>query len=838
MKKTKQIFNQIFANKAQMILLSICIILSISTFICADSLKNNSINYIKTDSKIINGADIIIQTNKPYSKELNDVIQELRNNKDIVIANSYSFSSMSYSPKKNNSILSQVRIVTDTYPLYGNVKLLKGEELNLKNNNIVVEQELLDKLDLEIGDEIKIGNKIFTISNILINEPDRPLTLFDIGPRILIDEIYIEEINLVGERSRVDYKTLIKTNDKNDADLLVLKINSQLSDEKEKAILYSENNNTLKIFVDNFLFFIKLITIFIIILTGITISSIILTYLNNQKQTIGIRKTLGEENTSIIKFYYISILIVTTISIILSIIIAFFIMKSFPYIFSGILPQEISFTIDINSILIGIFLGLVITTLFALYPLLTIKKIKPLDIFRKEESINKLLYDKYFYIINTIIFLFFSTLVFIEIENVKTSLYLIIGFLSLFVIILFLNIIILKTIKKIKIKNLELKHAIKGLFRIGNKTLLVLTTISLSITIIFTISFIEFNLQEQYFKSFPANSPNLFIIDIPKENQSQIQNIIGTDNITFYPVIRGSLLSINDVSTKDIEEKRKRQGDSLTRTFSLTYTDKLLENEKIIASLEPNQMFKSNLNNDIIQVSVLDMVAESFNGKLGDELIFLIQGVEIKSQIVSIRKRTDNSINAFFYFTFEEKILKDAPQTIFSALNVENEKIPAIQNKIAKDFPTITVINAQSTAKSVAEIINKLSTVVSFFTIFSLITGIMILISSIIATNKERIKETVLYKLVGCNRNFILKIFTYEYLLIGIISSIIAITFSYITTFIIIKYTLNSDFTTFSLKLMIYSFITIISILTIGLISSINIIKEKPIEYIVKNQIE
>ena len=161
-----------------------------------------------------------------------------------------------------------------------------------------------------------------------------------------------------------------------------------------------------------------------------------------------------------------------------------------------------------------------------------------------------------------------------------------------------------------------------------------------------------------------------------------------------------------------------------------------------------------------------------------------------------------------------------------------------IQNDIVKAFPSVTVINGESTAKTVGEIIGQLSKVVSFFTFFSLGAGILILLSSIVSTNIQRTQEAIFYKLVGANRSFITKVFIFEYLFIGILSSIIALLLSSLATYSICKFFLEIDFIFLSYQALIYSISTVIIIVVIGYLSSINVIRKKPIEYIRENKLE
>jgi putative ABC transport system permease protein len=838
MAKINQIFKEILQSKLQIIIFILSLTLAVGTFISIDSLRFNVEDYIQKDSKILNGGDLIIDANREYSKNLSYALSVVReNNPDLEIVNSYTFSSVVYSPKQDDSLLSEIRIISNIYPLYGEAELLSGKKVSdvLIDSNIIVQEELLIRLNLEIGDKLKIGDKMFNIADVILIEPDQPLNLFEFGPRILVPEVNLYDVNLIGDKSRVSYETFIKTSSEVQT-IDILNYVEQFTEDREKIETYEDKNNSLKRFVTNFLFFIKMISLFIIIITGIGMTSIILSYLDEKKLSIGIRKSLGERNKDILIYYYKTIIFVSIFATMLSVLFAYILMNVFPSIFSSILPSDINISLSLVAVIKGVIISIIISTLFTLYPLVSLNKILPIQIFRHEE--NKLFRrNKTFYFIYLLIIVFFTIFVFIEIEEFWFSVWLVIGSIVLFLILFILTTLTLSSIKqyKHKILNLELKQSVNGLFRIGNKTILVITSVALSLSVIFTISFIEINLQDQFVNSFPENAPNFFVLDIPKENLTQIQEIIGED-IEFYPMIRGSLLSIKNEGVQIIEDNAQR-GDSLTRTFSLTYGD-LLDSEEIVSTIGDDSIFVDNWDNELAQVSVLDDISERMGVALGDEVLFLVQGIEIEAQVVSIRKRISENIGAYFYFTFEKKILENAPQTIFSIAKIESSKIPYLQNEIIKEFPQVTVINGERTAKTVGDIIGQISSIVSFFTLFSLGAGILILLSSIISTNSQRTQEAVFYKLVGANKSFIRKVFMYEYLIIGIISSFIALFISSLATFLITKFFLEIKFIFLTQEVIIYLFTTISIIVIIGYYSSINVFVKKPIEYIRENRVE
>ena len=663
-------------------------------------------------------------------------------------------------------------------------------------------------------------------------EPNRPLNLFRLGPRILISSDNLNDLNLISNKSRVEYKTLFKIED----EALLTKTYNELSLIKnidEDLDYHFQENSTLERFTLNFLFFIKLISIFIIFITGIGITSTLTSLLLDMRESVGIKKILGEKSNTTFKYYLIFVLSLSIIGFLFSIIFSKLLTEILPNIFSNVLPKDIVLELSAVSILEGFIITIFLSIFFTITPLLKTKYIKPISIFRKEEiNLNK----KTIFLVYALLIIFFSLIIFLELKELRNSIYILLGSIMGLLIIYFGSQSIILYFKKLnnKVMNLKLKLSINGLSRIGNKTIMIIFSLSLSLTLIFSLTFIENNLQDNFIESFPENSPNLFLLDIPKNEIENLSKIFNS-KINIYPIIRAPILEINSENIQSVS-KRLGRGEPVTRDFSLTYSNEILDSEKLI---EGDSLFKNNWNNDgIEQISVLDEIAERLEVGVGDRIKFLVQGIEIEAEIVSIRTRIEQGIGAFFYFTFEPKVLEKAPQTVFSTHRVESSQIPKIQLELAKKYPQITVINAETTAKTVGEIISDLSEIISFFTIFSLVGGVLILISSIYATNFERIKESVYYKLVGAKKNFIRDIFLIEYFILGICSIIISIVLSILISFSISHFIFDINYTIPVLKSFVYIITTILVILIIGYLSIIKPLNKKPIEYIRENNIE
>jgi putative ABC transport system permease protein len=275
------------------------------------------------------------------------------------------------------------------------------------------------------------------------------------------------------------------------------------------------------------------------------------------------------------------------------------------------------------------------------------------------------------------------------------------------------------------------------------------------------------------------------------------------------------------------KQERGRRGDNLARTFNLTYRNYLLEDEKVIKG---NNLFRKDWTG--LQVSVMDTVAEIKQMKIGDRIAFKIQGVPLQARISSIRTRTKESLRPFFYFVFPENTLQDAPQTIFTAVRVAKPQISALQTKIVEKFPNVSVIDTTELLTIFSGVVKKLSLIIRFFAGFSIVAGILIILSSILATRYARIQEAVYYKILGARRNFVIKVFALENLTLGLVSAILALLISQAGSWLICLKVMHISYKPFLFDSLILIVVTVLLVITVGLLPSISILRKKPVVFL------
>ena len=819
---------QIIRSRRQAFVFTLCVALSIVTLIALNGFSASVRTSMQKDAKKLHAADIIIHSHYDLSPAVIDAVAQLEAGDKIRGTRVWEFYSMVRPQNNQDALLANLKVVQAGYPFYGKVALKSGRDFSsvLKKGSIIVAPALLDRLKLDEGAQLHVGNAILKISDVVLTEPDQPVNFFFLGPRIFISADDLDRLELLKKRSRVGYSYLIKVFDQSQIDAIADRLRAVGDEELERVDTFRTARSGVKRFFDNLLFFLGLIGIFTLLLAGVGIQSALTAFLKENEKTIAIMKTIGATSRFFTRHYIVMLSILGLGGTLLGLFGGLFLQNALNVLFVGFVPPNVQLHISWQAVIQGLGLGVLVVGLYSFLPLYRLKDVKPVAVFRKETIPTQNGWP--FYLISVLLFTIFLMLVFWQVQDIKTGLYFVGGVLLLIIITALLAATVLYILKRLKVKFLIIRQAIKGLYRPKNATKPIIITLTASLTVIFSIYQIEKNLDAAFIQSYPADAPNLFFLDILPAQMEQFSDSLGM-KVQYYPIIRARIVTINGEKINR-QKERQRRSDNLGRTFNLTYRNYLLEDEMIVKG---NHLYNDDWGD--LQVSVMDTVAEIKDMDVGDRITFNIQGVPLQARISSIRARTRESIRPFFYFVFPEKTLRDAPQTIFTAVKVPRNRIPAIQTKIAANFPNISAIDVTETLKIFNHVMVKLSLIVRFFALFSVVAGILIILSSVLATRFARIQEAVYYKILGAKSTFVVAVFTFENLFLGLVSAVLALVLSQTSSSIICSKVFDISYTPFLVESFYLIAGTVLLIVAVGLLPSISILRQKPVIFL-RNQ--
>ncbi|WP_352310852.1 FtsX-like permease family protein [Psychrobacter sp. W2-37-MNA-CIBAN-0211] len=759
------------------VLFLLTLTLSLATYLTLDSVQQSVDSYINDNQRALVGGDLILNSKQDWPSEVLTQVETLADTQTVY---DYQFSAMLVNDEQ--TLLASVKAVSPSYPLYGTAELASGKPLweQLTSDSVIVAPEVLSSLQANVGDRITIGDAQFTIGDVLTKEPDRPLTTFGFGGRVLMHQDSLAATNLLGQRSRINYRIemagdpeLITTQRNKLTDILTNYPDIELSDAESADTSVSRIS-------DNVLMFLKLLVIAVLLLSAVAMYGVISAFVSKQQSNNAIRLALGEPLGSLKRSYYQLLIITTAIACIAAIALSLGLLKIGQPYMVAILPADVGLAINPISAIKTIVIALVLTLLIAQRGLSTLSTTKPATLLSQGASTqtqNLPWYRRvpllWYGVVLAGLYAFFAY----EVGSLSLGAQLLGGLIALVAIFWLLARgwlwLLAKVATKTKISWMQ-RIAIHNLARKGNQSALFFVTLSLSVAVLTLITTLNHSINAQFINAYPEDAPNLFLLDVQIDQHDDIDAIIEAP-VTYYPVIRARVETANEVVAKDIVPADGF--DDPTRVFNLSYADTVMETEYITESLTDDALYTpiDATDEQVKPLSILDTAASMLNVGMGDQVRFNIQGIEIVGQITSIRTRYERGPSPYFYFLFEPSVLSAAPQIQFATAHVPEKAIPELQGKLVREFPAVTTIDGTAIAKQIQELVVQMSRLVYVFTLLALLTGVMVLISSLLSTSQDRMKDSASFRLLGMQKRDLYMLNILELGVLGISAATFAV---------------------------------------------------------------
>lgn len=818
---------QVTSARKQSTVLILCVALSMVTLVALRGFGDSVNRALLRDARELQAADIEVDSNFPLSDPLVTELAAIERAGLAETARTYQFTSVVRVAAGEETLLTNLKVVEPGYPFYGEVTLASGRPFHavLQSGTVIVAQELLDRLQLAVGAQLQIGQAILTIGDVVTFEPDRPINFFTLGPRVFIADADREALDLIKVGSRVNYEVLLKVNDERNLNALADRI-ADVMEPQEDVETYRSARTGVQRFFENLLLFLGLVAIFTLLLSGIGIQSALTALLRERDNTIAVMKTLGATGRFVTVNFLAVVFVLGVVGTVLGIGGGLLLERLFPLLLGDFLPPNVVLAISPRTLLEGVVLGIIVVTCFTLLPIFQLDELKPNFIFRKEGGTWQWRWP--YAVVILLLATFFTSMVLWQLQRISVGLYFIGAVLGLLLLTALLTWILLWVIRRLPPQAMIVRQALRGLFRPRNATHTIVITLSAALAVIFCVYLLERNLQAAFVEAYPEDAPNAILLDIQPDQVADVQEIIAVSEPEappeFIPAIRASIVAINGEPI-DAEQEEARRGDNLARPYTLSYRDELAENETLAqgTALYP-------LDGVAVPVSILDTLLELYPFQLGDRITFRIQGVPLEATVTSIRALTsDPGFAPFFTFLFPEAVLGDAPQMIFTSVRMAPEKVGPLRNRIVAAHPNITVIDITESVTNAAAVAQRLVRVIRFFSLFSVVAGVLIVISSVYATRQARVQEAVYYKVLGADRRFVRNVFITENLLLGGIAAILALLMAQVGSWALCYYLFEIAYQPeigASIGLVL---LTMLLVTGVGMAASYSILASKPI---------
>lgn len=818
--------------------------LGVGALVAINSFRANVTEAIRTQSRSLMGADLEIRSNRPFAGAADSLIDSLRmaGTPTSYVTN---LAAMALAPGSGRTRLVNVRAVSPGFPFYGTIETAPpGRWASLqRGRSALVDPAVLVQLDAAVGDTISIGESRFRIEGTLSRVPGDIGFITAFGGRVYIPAAHLEETNLLRFGSTVTYRALFTFDRVTDVEAVQEAYEARLRSEQVRIETATERQREFTLSLDTMSRFLGLVGLVALLLGGVGVASAVHVFVRGKLETVAILRCLGASQAMTFATYLLQTAVLGLIGSGTGVGLGLVVQANLPRILRDFLPVEVPVFIEWPAVAAGLAVGLWVTLVFALLPLLEVRNVSPLQALRREYEGAP--------IRGTVRFLAPATIV---VTMTALSMWqgpnLALG--GAFAAALGFTTLTLWIGATIVIRGTRsffprrgryvLRQGIANLFRPHNQTKSVTLAVGFGVFLISVVFVVQRNVLRQISLDSTPNRPNMVMFDIQKDQRDSLEAMIAARDLPLLgstPIVPARIArigsrSVNELLADSVRPRIPRW--TLQREYRNTYRDTLVESEELVtgawwpASGEAPEGGDATDSTTVPRISVERDLAADLHVGIGDRITWDVQGVPLETEIASIRAVDWARLDLNFFVVFEPGSLDEAPQTFVAATRVHSAVTSAeLQRDIVTAMPNVAAVDLAVVQESIDAILDSVAFAVRFMALFSIVSGVVVLLGAVATSRYQRVRESVLLKTLGATRNQIRSILLTEYSALGIFAGLIGTVLGTSAGWAFVAFALRLDFVPPAPSLLALWVFTALMTAAIGLSGSREIFSKPPL---------
>ncbi|HXV59436.1 MAG TPA: FtsX-like permease family protein, partial [Vicinamibacteria bacterium] len=791
------------------------------------------------ESKTLTAADVLIWTERPFSENALYIIDEkLEGHGATATTQSIETTTMARPDDDESQVATMIelRAVEEAFPFYGTMELRGGrpyEHSLLRNRGAVVRPELLTRLGVDVGDTIRIGDASFTIRDVIVREAGRSVSMFTMGPRVFIDYADVGSTGLFDFGSRLRRQILVRA-DGDEVQELVWDLEGALANEFVRVRSFREAGDRLARRLNRGESYLSLAGFVILILGGVGVWSVIRVFIAQKLKSIAVLKCLGATTRQVLLIYVCQVFFLSVVGSAMGLLIAQFAVSLIPSGL-GVDLKDVEYGLTSSAVVQGVGVGLLVSALFSLIPLLHVRLVRPLWLLRPEgnlgPSTKRRRLDRVQIVAGAVLVVALVGLAVWQAGSIRIGWYVCATFVAVAVALHLAGVGLVKAVSPLARKAyFPLRHAVLNVSRPGNQTRVVLLAVGLGCCFVLTVRNIQSNLLEQFAIELRDDAPDMFFIDIQPDQTGTLEaraRRFGADTVKLVPVLRARVVGVAGAAVQLDDYGAVREQGSLGREYTITYRDHLEDNERIL-----DGAFWDGAHSTDPEVSIESSLRDRYQIDVGDRMTFDIMGRRIVAKVTSIRDvEWSDARNGGFMFVFRPGGLEDVPNTYAGFIKGPRDPMERarFQRDLVADYYNISIVDLRDVLDALAQVVDKVSLAISVVGSVALLSGAMILLGSVAMTKYQRRYETAIFRTLGASRRRVATMMLLEYGTLGAIAGIIGAVGGGVLAFLLSNRILEVPFRPELVSNLAAVLIAALAVSLVGVAVTLDVVRQKPL---------
>ena len=793
-----------------------CLTLGVAAIATVQTVTSGILTSLAEDGRAILGGDIALR--RIYEPPPADALAYLDQTAEV--SRTREMRSMARSADGETTALVELKAVDGAYPLVGEVELSGGVPLAEALGNVdgrwgaALENSILARLDLEVGDVLELGDSTFEIRATIEHEPDRAGgTTFSIGPRLMIADAALAETGLARPGSMIYHNYRLSLPPGSDVAAYADNLQTLFPEAGWRVRDHRNAAPQLRQTIEQLAMFLTLVGLTALLVGGVGVGNAVKAFMDGKIATIGTLKTLGAPSGLIFRVYLAQVMILAGIGTAFGLVIGLIAPPTVGLLVEDVLPVEVRIGFYPAALATATAFGLLTALAFSLWPLARARGVPAASLFRDVVAPVVARPDLRFVLAVVVAVGALSGLAIVTAEQPWFAAVFVAGALAAVVCFRAAAWAIMRLSRRAgRPRRPGLRLALTNLHRPGAPTGDVVLSLGLGLTVLVAIALIEGNMSRQVQENIPDDAPTFFFVDIQTDQMDPIDGLVsgmdGVGELARVPSLRGRIVAANGVPAEEAlinpEHAWVLNGDR-----GVTYTaTQQAHHEVVEGSWWPEDYAGPPL------LSVYRDIADAFGLTVGDTLTVNVLGRNVDAEIVNIREIDWSTLGINFTLVYSPSPLQSAPHTFIATVQTESSAENAVQRAVATSFPNVTSVRIRDALETVNEILRDIANAVRGTAGITLVAGTLVLAGAVAAGHRRRVYDAVVLKVLGATRGTVLRAFLLEYGLLGILTSAIAAVLGTVAAWAVLTYVMAVE----------WSFLTLPVLATAALCTAITLI--------------
>lgn len=816
-----------------LLVLVICVALGVTALVAVTGFAGSIDRALAREGKSLMGGDVELRSPRPLDAAVEAALAPLVA-RGAIITRVRELAAMARHPARGSTLLVELKAVDEGYPLFGRFETRPARSLaaQLANGGAVVDETVLTRLGVAVGDTVLVGDVAVVIRGVIANEPDRAGRLITLGPRLLVAASTLDDAGLIRLGSRVNYRTLLRLPDTLAPTAARAQLAMAVADPTVRVSAFDEGRPGWRRFYRQLTSYVGLVGLASLLVGGVGVAAAVRAFVTRKRDTIAVLKCLGATSRLLLAAYLVQAAGLGLVGSLAGAVLGTALTPLVGALLSGLVPLVLDTRPEVWALFRGVAIGTGLTVLIALWPLREVHAASPSLLFRRNVEAGT---DSIICRAMAALPLVAGACALVLWQAASLTVGLI--FLGAVAAALLLLAALAHGLawlgrRRFPLPSLALRQGLANLARPGGHGAGVVIALGIGVTLLVTVGLLEASLGAQLDLERRREAPSFFFVDLQPEQRERFEGVVrevsgATPAVT--PVVRARLAALDGQAiTRALIERRRAGGEEAvayyTRDYVLTAASALPSGNVVTAG----QWWRDGAS-AAPQASVEEAAARHLGLGVGSRIAFDIQGVRLEAEVTNLRQVDWQTLTTNFFVILSPGTLDGAPTSYVATARVPRDAEAAVQDAVVEAFPNVTAIPVRDVLERAGRLLDQMAVAVRAMALFAISAGVIVMVGALGASRYQRLSESMILRTLGATRSVVARVFAVEYACLGLTAGAGGSVLAAVLAWAVLRFVLDAPWALEPLAVALGLTLPTVVALAVGSLATWRVLGEKPL---------